>query len=454
MGNAAAVFVHAEIFMSLPRFSVSLHVIIPLIFAGLSLLSVIGAYHLTGYTLRQGGAAGLAISLWAGCMALASSGCGLVVARLLLRPMERFMATAKSLPVLAAAAPPVSRPEPGDEIQHLTRFFEQVTDVLSTVEAKSLFPEVIVESRAMRGLLSHVMKVAPTDSTVLILGESGTGKELVAASIYQHSRRLGKPFVTINCVAIPEELLESELFGHEKGAFTGATSRKIGKFEAANGGTIFLDEIGDMPLSLQAKLLRVLQERELERVGGTRPIRLDVRFIAATNKNLLQMVEKGRFREDLYHRLNVFVLQVPPLRERRRDDIPILVEHFLAQAPRPARLDDGALQALVNYSWPGNVRELKNTVERASLICEEGLITLAHLPPAMVQAAPAPAAAGEADPGASLDARLGALEKGMIIEALKRTGGVQVRAAALLGINQRSLWHRVKKYGIDVAALK
>ena len=220
--------------------------------------------------------------------------------------------------------------------------------------------------------------MARTDSTVLISGESGTGKELVASSLYEHSFRQGKPFIKLNCVAIPEGLLESELFGHEKGSFTGATAQKIGKFELADGGTIFLDEIGDMPLATQAKLLRILQEKEFERVGGNQTIRVDVRFIAATNKNLTEMVRQGTFREDLYYRLNVFSIHLPPLRERK-EDIPLLAAHILEQMENPVKLSSEGLQILMTNSLPGNIRELQNILERAAVMTDSGMIEPRHL---------------------------------------------------------------------------
>ena len=205
---------------------------------------------------------------------------------------------------------------------------------------------------------------------------------MIASSIYEHSMRKGKPFIKINCVAIPEGLLESELFGHEKGSFTGAIEQKKGKFEIADNGTIFLDEIGDMPLATQAKLLRVLQEKEFERVGGVKPIQVDIRFIAATNKNLPEMIKNGKFREDLYFRLNVFSISLPALRERK-EDIPLIANYFLESLPKPAKLSTSALQELIGYSWPGNVRELRNILEQASILSENGIIELHHLPEAL-----------------------------------------------------------------------
>jgi transcriptional regulator with GAF, ATPase, and Fis domain len=306
----------------------------------------------------------------------------------------------------------------------------------------------------MREIFAQVMKVAPTDSTVLIMGESGTGKELVASGVYEHSLRRGKPFVKINCVAIPESLLESELFGHERGAFTGATSQKIGKFEVANGGTLFLDEIGDMTLATQAKILRVLQEKEFERVGGTATIKVDVRFVIATNKNLAEMVKQGLFREDLYYRINVFSIYLPPLRERK-EDIPQLIQYFLDKRHKPIKLSTDAVQMITGYSWPGNVRELMNTIERAVVLTDTGLIVPGNLPANVTGFMKDHIFQGQDSPDSlTIDKRLDEIEKGLIIEALTRTGGVQVKAAELLGINQRSLWHRIKKYNIDTESLK
>jgi transcriptional regulator with PAS, ATPase and Fis domain len=307
----------------------------------------------------------------------------------------------------------------------------------------------------MRGLLGLIKKVAPTDSTVLIMGESGTGKELVATSIFENSERKNKPFIKLNCAAIPEELLESELFGHEKGAFTGATKFKPGKFDMAHQGTIFLDEIGDMPLNLQSKILRVIQEKEFYRVGGSSTIKVDVRFIASTNQNLEKMVQEGHFREDLYYRLNVFTLHLPPLRERK-EDIPLLVESFLNNLSKKVEISSVALQMIMAHTWPGNIRELKNIIESAAVIAENGFIEPAQLPAKITGVFSTSESNSVSLPPANLplDERLKEIEKSMIIEALRKTGGVQVRATELLGINQRSLWHRIKKHGIDVKSIK
>ncbi len=433
---------------------ISPYIIIPTIFSGISIISVIISFRITEYYMRQGLHLMAPIMLWAVFIAAVAYLCGLIVVRFFLKPVQSFVEKTKQLPALSGHEIEKKETTKGNELQSFTRVFKKVEDVLSKVDARQLFPEVIGESLAMRGILSQIIKVAPTDSTVLILGESGTGKELVATSIHEHSLRNDQPFVKINCVAIPEELLESELFGHEKGAFTGANSLKRGKFELADKGTIFLDEIGDMPMNLQAKLLRVLQEREFDRVGGSRPIKVDVRFIAATNKDLKRMVEEGRFREELYYRLNVFTLNLPRLSERK-EDIPLLVDHFLKKASKPAKIYSQLLQLLLNYSWPGNVRELQNILESAAVMCDSGNIEAQHLPEYII-GGPAGQIIEAATQLASstIDDTLRKIEKGLVVEALKTTGGVQVKAAELLGINQRSLWHRIKKHQIDPGAFK
>ncbi len=440
------------------RYHISLYVIVPVIFAGIAFLSALLTFLVAQHYHRLGQDGSLQVHLWALLFALGSFFCGLVVTRLLLLPVKRFMQRAHDIPVIARPEDEQYLRKKIDEIKHFETVFERVEDVLSKLDARQMFPEIIGDSRVMRGLLRRVQMVAPTDSTVLILGESGTGKELVASSIHRNSRRKEHPFIKLNCVAIPPDLLESELFGHEKGAFTGATARKPGKFELANGGTIFLDEIGDMPLGLQAKILRVIQEKEFDRVGGTRTIQVDVRIICATNKDLSRMVAEGTFREDLYYRINVFALQLPALRDRR-EDIPLLVDDFLSRTAPDVQVASAALQMMIGYAWPGNVRELQNTVERAAVLSQGGDITVAHLPEAITRSfnpnSFVPATdTNDGDGDLSLDDKLKAIEKGMIIEALKECQGVQVRAAEGLGINQRSLWHRIKKYKIDVTAFK
>jgi len=316
------------------------------------------------------------------------------------------------------------------------------------------FKNIIGNSDSMREVFEVIQKITDTDVTVLISGESGTGKELIAEAVHYHSVRKDKPFVKLNCVAIPDGLLESELFGHEKGAFTGALERRIGKFELANKGTIFLDEIGDMSLTTQAKILRVLQEREFERVGGAETISIDTRVIAATNRDLLKAVEEKKFREDLYFRLNVVTIYVPPLRERR-DDIPLLVEHFIRTASSSFQRNVGsisteALAFLMNYSWPGNVRELQNYIERAIVLSDEPVIQPSSLPPQVTQREEGEPTEVKTGESRSLKDVMNDLEMQIVKDALSKTNGVQVRAADLLGITERSLWHLVKKHSIDV----
>ena len=446
--------------LSKSRFYISLYIIIPVIVAGLSIISSLVSFRITEYLMKHDLGVNTPVNAWIFSIAVLSYLCGIVIVYMLLNPMKKFLKEAEKLPALSAHVKEddSAGTQKGDELAHYANVFKRITDVLTKVDARQLFPKIVGESVAMRGVLKQIMKVAPTDATVLILGESGTGKELIATSIFEHSKRAHKPFVKINCAAMPEELLESELFGHEKGAFTGAVSRKSGKFEVANRGTIFLDEIGDMPLNLQAKILRVLQEREFDRVGGTKPIKVDVRFIAATNKNLEVMVKEGRFREDLYFRLNVFTIFLPALKERK-EDIPLIVERFLMDSPGSTKLgvNSAALQLLIGYAWPGNIRELQNTVERAAVMTESGEIETQHLPDNISRGYSGgliTQPAEEGGQGSSIDDQIKEIERGIIIEALKKTNGVQIKAAELLGINQRSLWHRVKKYAIDIKDIK
>jgi two-component system response regulator AtoC len=323
-------------------------------------------------------------------------------------------------------------------------------------------PEIIGQSEGLLAVMGLVARVAPTDAAALILGESGTGKELIAAAIHRLSRRKDHPLVKLNCAAIPEGLLESELFGHEKGAFTGAMRKKPGKFELADGGTIFLDEIGDMSPSLQAKLLRVLQDGEVTPVGGVEAKKVSVRIIAASNKELPREVEAGRFREDLYHRLNVFTIPLLPLRERQ-PDIPLLAEHFLSRAAErlgiPEKsLSREALDCLLEYSWPGNVRELRNVLERAALLADGPVIQASDLPPNGLP----PRHEGHEGEGterwpmrsATLKETLQTVERGLILRALGRAAGVQVEAAKLLGVEPKNLWHKIRKHQIDLREQK
>jgi Nif-specific regulatory protein len=310
------------------------------------------------------------------------------------------------------------------------------------------FSNIIGTSGPMRQVYEQIAQVARTNTTVLIRGESGTGKELIAHAIHYNSLRARRPFVKVSCAALPDTLIESELFGFEKGAFTGAQARKKGRFEMAEGGTLFLDEIGDLNLSTQVKLLRVLQEREFERLGGTETIKVNVRLIAATNKDLEQAIAEGSFREDLYYRLNVFAIFVPPLRERK-PDVLLLADHFLGKYAREhaksiKRISTPAIDMLTSYHWPGNVRELENCIERAALVCEGHVIHGHHLPPTLQTAS----ASGTVT-RLSLSAAIEAFEKDLILDALKTTRGNRARAAALLDTTERILGYKVKKYGID-----
>jgi two-component system NtrC family response regulator len=311
---------------------------------------------------------------------------------------------------------------------------------------------IVGESGAMQEVLGVVQRVAGSTATVLIQGESGTGKELIARALHYESPRASGPFVAINCAALPEALLESELFGHEKGAFTGASERRVGRFEAAEGGTIFLDEIGDLTLPLQVKLLRVLQERRIERLGANRPIPVDVRVVAATKIDLEQAIRERRFREDLYYRLNVVTVTLPPLR-RRREDLSLLLDHFVKKfAEANGKAIRGftreARDALMKYDYPGNVRELENIVERAVLLTRGEVIGLGDLPVAVQERE---GLGGGAAPPASLPALLEQVEREKIREALRDAGGVQTRAAERLGISERALRYKLKKYGLAEA---
>ena len=437
--------------MKQSRFYISLYIIIPFIFTGFTILAAIIAFRLANYGVGSDPARNVFWFIVIISILAFTSGFALV--RFILEPVEQFVENARKLASISHAKTEKRKDWSVDKLEQFTNVFDQVTSVLSRIDARHFFPDIIGESLAIRGLLSLIKKVAPTDSTALIMGESGTGKELVAVSIFENSLRKDKPFIKLNCAAIPEELLESELFGHEKGAFTGATKFKPGKFDMANNGTIFLDEIGDMPLNLQAKILRAIQEKEFYRVGGSKTIKVDVRFIASTNKNLEKLVQEGRFREDLYFRLNVFTLHLPPLRERK-EDIPLLVDYFLQNSNKSVDISSVALQILMAYPWPGNIRELKNTIESAAVIAENGFIEPAQLPAKITGAFNNASGEISIPTNATLDDRLNEIEKSMIIEALRKTGGIQVRATELLGINQRSLWHRIKKHNIDVKSIK
>ncbi|HDZ24613.1 MAG TPA: sigma-54-dependent Fis family transcriptional regulator [Desulfobacteraceae bacterium] len=310
---------------------------------------------------------------------------------------------------------------------------------------------IIGNSPQMVRLFETIAQVAPSEATVLITGESGTGKELIAGAIHYNSERKDGPFIKVNCAALTETLLESELFGHEKGAFTGAHRRKEGQFSLADGGSLFLDEVSEMPLSMQVKLLRVIQEREFTRVGGEEVIQVDVRIIAATNKDLAQEISSGRFREDLFYRLNVVTLQMPPLRERK-DDIPLLLEHFLESFAQKNRktikgVTPQAMARLVSYDWPGNVRELMNAVERMVVLARGDYVGEPDLPPIILEQAEGPAS-GQGTKDLPADLPLEEVEKASILKTLESAGGNKSEAARRLGITRRTLHKKLKKYGV------
>ena len=311
-----------------------------------------------------------------------------------------------------------------------------------------MFEEIVGSGKPIRQVLKQVEKVAPSDSTVLILGETGTGKELIARALHRRSKRANRPFIRVNCAAIPQSLIASELFGHEKGAFTGALQRRVGRFEAADGGTLFLDEIGDLPAETQVALLRVLQEREFERVGSNQAIRIDVRLIAATNRDLSAAVAGGSFRQDLFYRLNVFPIAVPSLRERA-EDIPLLVEYFVARFSRSAgknirKIGKSTLETLRGYPWPGNIRELQNVVERAVILCETDTLAIDE---SWLKRAPADSS-GRHEGLAVLSDREVELIQAALAESHGRISGPS-GAAAKLGIPRQTLESKMRRLGID-----
>jgi two-component system nitrogen regulation response regulator GlnG len=366
------------------------------------------------------------------------------------------------------------------DLERLTQLLGRAFEAARLMHVPAVLPaedggdRIVGRSAVMQEMCKTIGRIAPQDVNVLILGESGTGKELVARALYQHSRRADRPFLAINCAAIPEALLESELFGHEKGAFTGADRKRIGKFEQCNGGTLFLDEIGDMPAPLQAKLLRVLQEQRFERLGGNELIQTQVRVLAATNQDLPRLVEEGRFRKDLYYRLNVVTIKVPPLRERL-DDVAELAHYFLFRFDRELGLDfrafaPEALGLLEGFSWPGNVRELQSVIKQALLQGSGHLILPEFLPDAIrhPESAAAPAAPGPAPDGRGFDLEglierllragekdlhgqvIAAVERVLFTRVLGHTHGHQVQASELLGLNRQTLRHKLRTLGLAV----
>lgn len=352
----------------------------------------------------------------------------------------------------------IQKPFTADQILHtlkkaenMERLVRENTLLKAEVKKEYGFENILTQDSKMIEVLRTAKKIASYKSTVLIIGESGTGKELVAKAIHLSSPWADGPFVAINCGAIPETLLESELFGYVKGAFTDATRAKKGLFEEANGGTLFLDEVGELPLTLQVKLLRALQEEEIRRVGDTRSVKIDVRIIAATVRKLEEEVKEGRFRNDLFYRLNVLPIVIPPLRERK-GDIPLLVEHFVRKysqrTGRPVKVvEKSALEALITYNWPGNVRELENAVERAVLLCEAEKIGIDDLPP--VVRGDSEGAIFIPESGTSIKKATRAIEESLIRKALQQTGGNKTQAAKILEISHRALLYKIREYGIE-----
>lgn len=348
----------------------------------------------------------------------------------------------------------ITKPFDLDELKIIIKQNLQISRLETEVkflrsEIANKYTKIIGHSKAIQEVIYFIERISATNATVLITGESGTGKEVVAVTIHQNSPCREGPFVPVNCAALPENLLESELFGHEKGAFTGAIAKKIGRFELANKGTIFLDEIAEMPLSMQVKLLRVIQERSFERLGGTETIKVEIRIIAATNKDLKQAIERGEFREDLFYRLNVINIHLPPLRERK-EDISVLAEYFLKSIGRIYKVSSisaNAIKLMSRYQWPGNVRELQNVIERAAIICQGDEIKVEHLPKELLtdskEVIVSPAI-DFPDSGISLEG----LEKELILKALEKSSGNQTRAAQLLGISRSALLYRSQKHGI------
>lgn len=338
------------------------------------------------------------------------------------------------------------------DISELDRLDREVVQLSRQLDQEEGFYGIIGKSIVMQRVFDVIQKTAKSDAPAIIYGESGTGKELVARAIHMIGRRKDKPYVQLNCAALNESLLESELFGHTKGAFTGALLHRVGRFEAANGGDIFLDEVGDIPLSIQVKLLRVIETKRFERVGDHQPIHVDVRIITATNKNLEEMIQENLFREDLFYRVNVLPIYLPPLRDRQ-EDIPVLVNYFIRNMQRKnhkiiSGLTQGAMEKIMTYYWPGNIRELKSALEYAFVIAERGMIDIDHLPPQILKEV----SSLNVDVGKSVRSlRQGkGSKKEALIEALRISQGNKSEAARILGVNRVTVWNRMKKYGIDL----
>ena len=358
-----------------------------------------------------------------------------------------YQSDAQFLAVVASMVAQLLRAQRTVETER-TRLLAENVHLRQELEQRYDFSNIVGTSGPMRQVYEQIAQVAQTNTTVMIRGESGTGKELIAHALHYNSPRAAKPFIKVSCAALPETLIEAELFGYEKGAFTGAQQRKQGRFDLAEGGTLFLDEIGELNLASQVKILRVLQEREFERLGGTETVRVDVRLVVATNRDLEASIAEKQFREDLYYRLNVFSIFMPPLRDRK-PDIMLLADHFLAKYARQhkrqiRRISTPAIDMLVSYHWPGNVRELENTLERAVVTCDGQVIHGHHLPPTLQTAE----ASGTVVQTSLCDA-VEQYEKDLIVDALKSARGNRAKAARLLGSTERIIGYKVRKYGID-----
>jgi len=382
------------------------------------------------------------------CVPIVVSGksAGVVGADLIYKEERDYDRTTKFLSVIAAMMAQALRVKQAVEAEK-KRLLDENIHLKQELRERYDFSQIVGNSNPMRQVYEQVTQVARTNTTVLLRGESGTGKEMIAHAIHYNSLRASKPFVKISCAALPNTLIESELFGYEKGAFTGAQARKKGRFELADGGTLFLDEIGDLDLATQVKLLRVLQEREFERLGGVDTVKVNVRLIVATNKDLEEAIKRGQFREDLYYRLNVFTIFMPPLRERK-PDVLLLAEHFVEKfehehSKRIKRISTPAIDMLTSYHWPGNVRELENVIERAVLVCESNVIHGHHLPPSLQTAE-----GSDTVTRLSLISAVEAYERDLIQDALKTARGNRAKAAKLLDSTERIIGYKVKKYGI------
>jgi Nif-specific regulatory protein len=365
------------------------------------------------------------------------------------RDFDRSLKFYKLVAAIIAQAVKVSRMAEAER----KRLVDENAHLRDELRDRYAFQHLVGTSAPIRQVYDQVAQVARTTTTVLIRGESGTGKEMIAHAIHYNSARAKKPFIKVSCAALPESLVESELFGYERGAFTGAQGLKKGRFELADGGTIFLDEIGDLSLATQVKLLRVLQEREFERLGGTQSVRVNVRLVAATHRPLEKLLGEGAFREDLFYRLNVFTIFAPPLRERK-PDIMLLADHFLQKFSGEhgkgiKRISTPAIDMLTTYHWPGNVRELENTIERAVLVCDGGVVHAHHLPPTLQTAE-----ASDTVPRVSLTESVEAFEKDLLLDALKTTRGNCARAAKLLGTTERIFNYKVRKYRLQPERFK